>query len=53
MLAAMSSRKFPDMWVDPEDDPRETEAVSRGEKAVLQEYLDRYRKTVSALNLRK
>ena len=23
MLAAMSSRKFPDMWVDPEDDPRE------------------------------
>jgi hypothetical protein len=34
------------MWVDPEDDPRETDAVSRGEKAVLAEYLDRYRKTL-------
>jgi uncharacterized damage-inducible protein DinB len=34
------------MWVDPGDDPRETGAVSRGEKAVLAEYLDRYRKTL-------
>jgi uncharacterized damage-inducible protein DinB len=34
------------MWVDPEDDPRETDAMSRGEKAVLAEYLDRYRKTL-------
>jgi uncharacterized damage-inducible protein DinB len=34
------------MWVDPEEDPRETEAISRGEKAVLAEYLDRYRKTL-------
>jgi uncharacterized damage-inducible protein DinB len=41
-----SERKYPDMWVDPEDDPRETDAVSRGEKAVLGEYLDRYRKTL-------
>ena len=41
-----SSRKYPDMWVDPEDDPRETDTMSRGEKAVLAEYLDRYRKTL-------
>jgi len=34
------------MWVDPEDDPRTTEANSRGEKAVLAEYLDHYRKTL-------
>ena len=34
------------MWVDPEDDPRETDSMSRGEKAVLAEYLDRYRKTL-------
>jgi uncharacterized damage-inducible protein DinB len=39
-------RKYPDMWVDPEDDPRETETLSRGEKAVLAEYLDRYRTTL-------
>ena len=39
-------RKYPDMWVDPEDDPREVESISRGEKAVLAEYLDRYRKTL-------
>ena len=39
-------RKYPDMWVDPEDDPRETDAMSRGEKAVLTEYLDRYRMTL-------
>jgi uncharacterized damage-inducible protein DinB len=40
------ARRFPDMWVDPEDDPRETESMSRGEKAVLAEYLVRYRKTL-------
>ena len=34
------------MWVDPEDDPRESDVISRGEKAVLAEYLDRYRKTL-------
>ena len=41
-----SERKYPDMWVDPEDDPREVETNSRGEKAVLAEYLDHYRKTL-------
>jgi uncharacterized damage-inducible protein DinB len=39
-------RQFPDMWVDPEDDPRETDAPSVGEKAILAEYLDRYRTTL-------
>jgi uncharacterized damage-inducible protein DinB len=33
-------RKFPDMWVDPEDDPREVGATSLGdERATLQEFL--------------
>jgi len=45
-VEAVSERKFPDMWVDPEDDPRETDAMSRGERAVLSEYLDRYRMTL-------
>jgi uncharacterized damage-inducible protein DinB len=39
-------RKYPDMWVDPEDDPRETDGTSTGEKAILGEYLDRYRMTL-------
>ena len=42
----MSERKYPDMWVDPEDDPRETDTAPRGEKEVLAEYLDRYRTTL-------
>jgi uncharacterized damage-inducible protein DinB len=36
---------FPDMWVDPEDDPRETDTTPRGERAVLAQYLDHYRTT--------
>jgi uncharacterized damage-inducible protein DinB len=38
-------RTHPDMWVDPDADPRETDAMAVGEKAVLTEYLDRYRMT--------
>jgi uncharacterized damage-inducible protein DinB len=38
-------RQFPDMWVDPDDDPRETGSTPRGEKAVLAEYLDHFRMT--------
>jgi uncharacterized damage-inducible protein DinB len=38
-------RQFPDMWVDPEDDPREQVDEGRGEKAILAAYLDRYRMT--------
>jgi hypothetical protein len=33
------------MWVDPEDDPRETGTVARGEKAVVLDYLRAYRLT--------
>lgn len=41
----MTERTFPDMWVDPEDDPRDTGSTPRGEKAVLAEYLDHFRMT--------
>jgi uncharacterized damage-inducible protein DinB len=34
------------MWVDPEDDPRDTGTTAKGEKAVVLEYLDFYRKTL-------
>ncbi len=34
------------MWTDPEHDPRERLETGRGEKAVLAEYLDRYRMTL-------
>lgn len=42
----MTERRFPDLWVDPEDDPRETGPGATGEKAVVLEYLDRYRTTL-------
>jgi uncharacterized damage-inducible protein DinB len=42
---ADSQRKYPDMWVDPEDDPRQSDEVLRGEKAVLVDYLRAYRLT--------
>ncbi len=41
----MTERKYPDMWVDPADDPRTTIEAAHGEKGVLAEYLDRYRMT--------
>ena len=41
----MTERKYPDMWVDPEDDPRETGVIPRGEKAVVVGYLRAYRQT--------
>jgi uncharacterized damage-inducible protein DinB len=34
------------MWTEPGNDPREALEPGRGEKAVLEEYLDRYRMTV-------
>lgn len=38
---------YPDMWVDPHDDPRENGDISAdGELATLQEYLARYRMTL-------
>jgi uncharacterized damage-inducible protein DinB len=42
----MTERKVPDMWVDPEDDPRAAIEPASGEKGVLAEYLDRYRMTL-------
>lgn len=37
---------FADMWVDPDDDPRETDVASGDERAVLLDYLRYYRLTV-------
>jgi uncharacterized damage-inducible protein DinB len=38
---------YPDMWSDPDDDPRGSEGVSAdGELATLQDYLTRYRMTL-------
>ena len=37
---------YPDMWADPDDDPRENLDEGTGEKAVLAAYLDRYRMTL-------
>lgn len=39
-------RKHPDMWLDPADDPRETGEAAVGEKAILIDYLERYRTTL-------
>jgi len=36
---------FDGMWAEPDSDPREALESGRGEKAVLAEYLDRYRMT--------
>ena len=44
-MSEQQTRKYPDLWVDPEDDPRETDTTPRGEKAILAEYLDHFRKT--------
>jgi uncharacterized damage-inducible protein DinB len=42
----MSERRYPDMWVDPEEDPRETGVQPVGEKETLWDYLRRYRLTL-------
>lgn len=36
---------YPDMWVDPEDDPRETDAQPVDERGILLDYLRNYRLT--------
>lgn len=41
-----ADRRFPDMWVDPEDDPRETETSAVGAKGVVLDYLRAYRLTL-------
>jgi uncharacterized damage-inducible protein DinB len=42
----MSERTAPDMWVDPEEDPRETGGQPVGEKDTLWGYLRHYRLTL-------
>lgn len=46
MAESSRQRTHPDMWVDPEDDPRRTGQPTTGEKAVVLEYLDHYRMTL-------
>jgi len=40
------STVFPDMWTDPDDDPRETEVASDDERGLLLDYLRYYRLTL-------
>jgi len=37
---------YPDMWVDPDDDPRESEVATTDERGTLLDYLRRYRLTL-------
>jgi hypothetical protein len=41
-----ASTVYADMWVDPQDDPRDTGAELSGERSVLTEYLGGYRLTL-------
>jgi len=45
-MATMAGQRYPDMWVDPEDDPRSEEAVLGDERATLLDYLRSYRLTL-------
>ncbi len=40
------TKKHPGLWVDPDDDPRNTDEVLRGERAVVLDYLRHYRMTL-------
>jgi uncharacterized damage-inducible protein DinB len=42
---ASKAQRYPDMWVDPEDDPRRTEGNGTGEREVLRDYLRHFRLT--------
>jgi len=44
-MSEQQSRRYPDLWVDPEDDPRTTHSTPHGEKAVLADYLEHFRMT--------
>jgi uncharacterized damage-inducible protein DinB len=41
-----SGRRYPDLWVDPEDDPRATSSNPVGERETLLDYLRHYRLTL-------
>jgi uncharacterized damage-inducible protein DinB len=45
-MARMAGQRHPDMWVDPEDDPRSQGAVLGDERATLLDYLRSYRLTL-------
>ena len=45
-MATMSERKYPDLWVDPENDPRATDHRPVGERETLLDYLRHYRLTL-------
>jgi uncharacterized damage-inducible protein DinB len=45
-MANQTNRKFPDMWVDPEDDPREQWSAPDGELETHWNYLRSYRTTL-------
>lgn len=42
----MGDQQYGDMWVHPDQDPREGEAQLRGERAVVLDYLRQYRHTI-------
>ena len=46
MAERQPPRRYPELWVDPEHDPRHSDEQPSGEKEVLVEYLERYRMTL-------
>jgi hypothetical protein len=46
MMVHMAGKRYPDMWVDPEDDPRSQEPLLAGERETLVDYLRNYRLTL-------
>jgi uncharacterized damage-inducible protein DinB len=46
MMGHMAGKRYPDMWVDPEDDPRSQDPLLAGETETLVEYLRNYRLTL-------
>ena len=45
-MGSMAGQKYPDMWVDPEDDPRSQESLLGDERTTLLDYLANYRLTL-------
>lgn len=45
-MSGSNERQFPGMWVDPDEDPRETGRQPAGEREVLLDYLRQYRLTI-------
>lgn len=46
MTERSNERKHPDLWVEPDDDPRQLDAQPRGEREVVLGYLRHYRLTL-------